>query len=125
MQPICWLDMREDSNTGDDFFDTMILCVQMGVLQFGDVLIMDNAAVHVAHLNEVVDLLEFFGVSLVFLPVYCSELNGAEYCFNYVKRLLKNHRNTLDFPRAIRDCFMMISHDAMERFYQHAMGINT
>jgi hypothetical protein len=65
----------------------------------GDILIMDNAAVHGSSdtLELLLDLLKLFGIRLVYIPVYSPEFNPCELIFAQVKCYLRTHRD-FDLP---------------------------
>ena len=85
------MDLREQSNTSQDFCTFLTLAVEMGFFSRGDTLVYDNAAVHFAMdtWEEVRSLLDTSGVSSIPLPTYSPELNPVEKCFGVVKHHLR------------------------------------
>ena len=63
---------RVNSNDSTDFLRTVVWLLREGALVPGDILVMDNAAIHdAAAIQEFLDpIFEFGGVRLVFLPAY-------------------------------------------------------
>jgi hypothetical protein len=45
LEPL-YLSMRANTNTGENFLDFITLAIAQGYLRAGDILILDNAAVH-------------------------------------------------------------------------------
>lgn len=88
------LDIREQSNSSQDFCTFLTLSVEMGFFVPGDVLVYDNAAVHFAMdtWEEVSSLLGSVGVTTIPLPTYSPELNPIEKCFGVVKHHLRYGR---------------------------------
>ena len=68
--------------------------------QLGDVLVLDNAAIH--HAAGVWDALDAIfaaaGITVLFLPVYSPELNPAELIFSQSKTLLSDPAFAPNFP---------------------------
>lgn len=64
------------------------------LLEFGDVVIMDNCGFHHGNFVEPLlqDILQEHGVRLLFQPAYSPHLNTCEYCFHQIKCYLQ--RNT-------------------------------
>ena len=64
------------------------------LLEFGDVVIMDNCGFHHGDFVEPLlqDILQQHGVRLLFQPAYSPHLNTCEYCFHQIKCYLR--RNT-------------------------------
>ena len=53
------------------------------------IVIMDNLSVH--HVQEIIDLFNYCGIIVLFLPPYSPDLNPIEECFSYVKKYLRRH----------------------------------
>ena len=94
-QPLI-LDMRESSNTAQDFCTFVAMVINKGLLKPGDNFIYDNAAVHIAEDTwlEVSGMLEAAQVTSIPLPKYSPELNPIEKCFGVVKHYLRYNRCT-------------------------------
>ena len=68
------------------------------VLEYGDYIVMDNAAIHRFEGGRVLgEWLDSFGVTLIYLPTYSPELNPVELLFNKLKKILHRYefRNIL------------------------------
>ena len=68
------------------------------VLEYGDYIVMDNAAIHRYEGGRVLgEWLDSFGVTLIYLPTYSPELNPVELLFNKLKNILHRYefRNIL------------------------------
>lgn len=63
------------------------------VLAEGDVVVLDNCGFHHArHVEPILrEMLLEHGVTLLFQPPYCPELNPCEYCFAHMKSSLKRN----------------------------------
>ena len=61
------------------------------ILAEGDAVILDNCGFHHArHVEPILrEMLREHGVTLIFQPPYCPELNPCEYCFAHMKSSLK------------------------------------
>jgi len=58
-------------------------------LQIGDILIMDNLAVHHYEGGEILEeFLQEMGIELLYTPVYSPDLNPIELCFNKIKTMM-------------------------------------
>lgn len=88
--------MRRDARANDqiDFLLFVVDCVASGLLQRGDVLVMDNAAIHKGAdiLHTLHTVLHAAGITLWFLPTYSPELNPCEFVFAQCKSWLRYHR---------------------------------
>jgi transposase len=87
--------LRTGSNTQFDFELFLADCIATGYLTQGDILIMDNASVHVGNetFATVHDTISQLNINLCFLPAYSPELNPVEYVFSYIKGRLRNERD--------------------------------
>ena len=83
------------------------------ILSEGDAVILDNCGFHHArHVEPILrQLLHARGVTLIFQPPYCPELNPCEYCFGHLKHSLKsNERFTARYTElAIVDAMELIT----------------
>ncbi|CAB4013405.1 paired box Pax-7-like, partial [Paramuricea clavata] len=63
------------------------------ILSAGDAVVMDNCGFHHArHVEPVLrELLLRHGVTLIFQPPYCPELNPCEYCFAHMRKSFRNN----------------------------------
>jgi len=69
-------------------------CIRTGQLVSGDILVMDNAAIHFTNdlSQAMIAMLSAAGVTLKFLPTYSPELNPCELVFGLVKNWIRNNR---------------------------------
>jgi hypothetical protein len=90
------VDMRRSDGANDQFDHLQIVTrfIRMGLLVRGDVLVLDNAAIHRGDhiLLPLQRLLATAGVSMCFLPTYSPELNPCEFVFAQCKKYLRYHR---------------------------------
>ncbi len=84
----------ERANDRNDFLQFIITCLRNGQLVAGDVLVLDNAPIHVAAdiMVAFARLMAFAQVSVCFLPSYSPELNPCELVFAQCKHYLRYHR---------------------------------
>ncbi|CAB4005781.1 Hypothetical predicted protein [Paramuricea clavata] len=63
------------------------------ILSAGDAVVMDNCGFHHArHIEPVLrEMLLRQGVTLIFQPPYCPELNPCEYCFAHMRKSFRNN----------------------------------
>ncbi len=118
-----FVDYREETNTGEDFFNFICSALEDAYLRRGDYLICDNASVH--HQNESVTLLKeilrAFGVQLVFLPAYSPELNPCELVFGNIKRYIRNSDLNALIVEKLFLSFGTINHKKVRNFYKHCI----
>lgn len=112
---------RDDSNDQYDFFSFVVQAIVDGYLQPGDILVMDNCAIHGG--LETFDLftmvLEIFDIQLAYLPAYSPEFNPCELVFAQVKRFLREHRDQhLPLLVDIATGFALVSHTNMCNYYK-------
>lgn len=64
------------------------------ILERGDCVIMDNCGFHHGHFAEAVltDMLQEFGVRLLFQPPYSPHFNTCELCFHQIKSFLRRNQ---------------------------------
>lgn len=90
-----YIQAHEDSNNQFDFFGFIVCSVVDGYLKPGNILVVDNCAVHGG--LETFDLLHMFlelhDIQLFYLPAYSPEFNPCELVFAQVKRFLRDHRD--------------------------------
>jgi len=62
------------------------------LLERGDCVVMDNCGFHHGLFVEPVlrELLNDYGVQLIYQPPYCPHLNTCEYCFHQLKEFLRS-----------------------------------
>lgn len=86
---------RRASNNAVDFLLYLVDLVAEGHLVAGDVLVLDNAAIHFADEIQapVRYLMTSIGARLLFMPTYSPELNPCEYIFAQLKSWVREHRS--------------------------------
>ncbi len=86
------LKLRDGINNAAVFSETVIRIVATGFLWQGDVLNLDNAAIH--HYRESTTLGDYLwyehGILITFLPTCAPELNPIEQMWNILMQRLKN-----------------------------------
>lgn len=90
----------------------------------GDFLVVDNATVHNGEASAKVlsELLDVFGVTLVYLPAYSPELNPCELVFSVMKSHIRNHRlEDASVPNETVQALAGITKETIERFYLHCI----
>ena len=84
--------LRNGTNNAANFSETVIRMVASGFLRRGDVLVLDNAAIH--HYRESTNLGNYLwnehGILLTFLPTRAPELNPIELMWHILVQRLKN-----------------------------------
>ena len=83
-----------------DFLTFVLELCGSGFFRRGDYFILDNSRIHYAEeiQEEIDDLLNAYGVTMVFLPTYSPELNPCELVFAQAKYWLRRNRDgTLPF----------------------------
>lgn len=93
-------------------------------LHFGDVLVLDNCAIHHNEGGYVLsEWLDSFGIDVVYLPVYSPEFNPCELLFNKLKILSKRDEIRTVFSRSVHQgiyqCLEHITVDDCIGFYRH------
>jgi len=90
-------------------FKVYIEQVLCPTLTAGDVVIMDNLAVHkVAGIRE---LIEAKGAKLIYLPPYSPDLNPIEKCWSKIKTYLRKAkaRTREELEKALREALLLIN----------------
>ena len=77
--PLYWT-IHQEKNDSSTFRESIIRAISRGFLKVGDILILDNAAIHNGGTNRNIDqqLWEEAGIALGFLPPRAPELNPIE-----------------------------------------------
>jgi len=95
-----------------------------GILEEGDYLVLDNASVHSGFdcLDYFIDLLESFGVHLVFLPAYSPELNPCELIFGLIKNRIRSiNRARMTLLERTIETIASIEIETIRSFYTHCL----
>lgn len=97
------------------FLETTLL----PTLPKGSVLVMDNWTVH--HGEEVRELVERFGCSLLYLPTYSPDLNPIEHLFAKLKAFVKRLRpdSTDKLVQAFCDAVKNVSSQNVRNAFKH------
>lgn len=85
----------------------------------GDILVLDNLQVHKD--PEALALLEGQGVIVLFQPPYSPDLNPIEFCWAFIKRLLRKlgERRVENMKAAIGRALKRVTSSLLEGWYQH------
>lgn len=85
----------------------------------GDILILDNLAVHKD--PTAIEWIEQAGAMVLFQPPYSPDLNPIELCWAFMKRFLRKLgvREVRALPSAIRRAFMRVTSPLLEAWFQH------
>ncbi len=93
------------------------------VLANGDTVVMDNCGFHHGHFaeNQLRQMLDDRGVSLIFQPPYSPEFNTCEFCFRSMKAYLRHHEQfSINFTEvAIIQALQSISRVVSENIFSH------
>lgn len=129
--------VRYGSNTQFDFLESVKAMIDHGALKSGDILVMDNAAVHLgrASRRELKELLTRAEVGSQLLPTYSPELNPCEFVFARIKNFIRSplalqydpdqlREVTRDFAELLEDATSRITHQSMINTYGHCSRIN-
>ena len=95
--PPLFLNGVERSTTEADLIDFVVDAIAQRFLRSGDTFVMDNYAVHRS--SNLREYLRLAGVSLLFLPKYCPELNPIELVWSKIKYSIRKIKT-----RAPIDC---------------------
>ena len=88
-------------------------------LQRGDIVFMDNCAIH--KLDEIEAALEAVGAWVIFLPAYSPDLNPIENCWSKVKTLLRSlkPRTWSELQEALVEAFSSITVPDILGWFRH------
>ena len=123
--------LHEEANDATEFSESVELACTVGFFHNGDVLVLDNAAIHYGGENSVLEdwLWDHFGVLLLFLPPRSPELNPIELVWNTMVQRLKRvplqelyHIGAHSSAIASMQILNGITHREVEYFY-HKAGI--
>jgi hypothetical protein len=80
-----------------EHIDFFLSAVAEGVIQRGDVIVMDNWSAHTSASGEALRqlLLQEYDIQIVYLPAKFSELNPIEHCWRSVKEYARRSRRML------------------------------
>ena len=85
------VDIRFGNNDQSDFLRFIVYLIELGHLERGDHLVMDNASIHhgAATIDMLQRLFDAAGIHPIFLPAYSPELNPCELVFAMVKNQVR------------------------------------
>jgi hypothetical protein len=114
---------REETNSQWDFVDFVLFCCRKGALVAGYFLVVDNATVHNAFESRPVLnlILEFYGVTLLFLPAYSPELNPCELIFAQIKERIRNYRSGDSIFDEVMKSLASVSTEQVFAYYMHCI----
>jgi hypothetical protein len=89
--------IREGSNSQYDYGKFLADCIEGGWLKPGDVLVCDNAAVHIGNdtFDTILDGFDQLNIKMILLPQYSPEFNPSELCFAFLKNRLRSRRKNV------------------------------
>jgi transposase len=103
--------MSVDAATDGDVFLAYVREVLRPTLRVGDIVVMDNLAVHKT--EAAIELIESAGATVEYLPPYSPDLNPIEKMWSKIKAFLRaaRARTSRALHQAITDAFLTISTD--------------
>jgi len=116
-------DVSEDTNNQWSFTDFILDCCLNNELIAGDYLLVDNAPVHTGSDTAwlISEILDYFGVTLVYLPAYSPELNPCELVFSLVKSFIRNHHDDSTLVVEVLKALATVNAHHMAKFYRHCI----
>jgi hypothetical protein len=121
------LSCRQESNTQYDFLGFVKSCVELGYLEHGDFLILDNATIHKGQdiAQQLCFILESKQIKIIYLPTYSPELNPCELIFANVKRQFRDQRTEGDFRQCIYRAFQAVPFETILNYYIKCITIDS
>eukprot|EP01105_Mastigella_eilhardi_P010583 TRINITY_DN2470_c0_g1_i4.p1 TRINITY_DN2470_c0_g1~~TRINITY_DN2470_c0_g1_i4.p1 ORF type:complete len:124 (+),score=14.98 TRINITY_DN2470_c0_g1_i4:654-1025(+) len=112
--------MRSGTNNQYNLVEALFSFSAAGALQRGDVLVIDNAAIHVAveTAERRSDVLREMGVTLMLLPAYSPELNPCERVWRMSQSWLRWNSGKRDFVSDILLGLSLVTDNQMRGFYR-------
>ncbi len=116
--------LRHDTNSAEDFLETVRYWIDAGDLRTGDILIVDNAQVHLAAeiLEELTKELNQAEITMRTLPTYSPELNPCELVFGLMKTHLRNWREEERFWLEILFAASQVTYRQVLSFYSRCIS---
>ena len=74
------------------------------------VLVLDNARIH--HNDEILELVDWFGVCVKYLPPYSLNLNPIEKAFSKIKHFLRQHQDY--YRERTGDCILFDMYEVLD-----------
>jgi len=117
------LDYREKKNDQWIFFGFLKYCCSRGYILEGDLIILDNVALHLGNdsLMAMHCLTVFCGFTLIFTPVYSPELNPCELVFSEMKKYIRNHRTFAPLKQLTIKALSTINQNLVSQFFFHCI----
>ena len=121
--------IHDNINNAEQFGLEIEAAIATGFLLAGDVLVLDNAAIHTGRENRVLPawLWERFGVFVLFLPARTPEWNPMEQVWHLLVRRLKKvsldalrHVGAHSVAYAAHHVLGGISHNDVYKMYHHS-----
>jgi len=87
-----FFNINQFTNDSEAFAIAVEEAIKAGFLKAGDILVMDNAAIHVGGENDVLEdfLWDYFGIHVLMLPTRSPELNPIELLWHILVQRLKS-----------------------------------
>ena len=129
-----WYRIRRETNNSDSFSEDVMDAIVEGFLSEGDILVLDNAAIHTGgENNTLVDWMwSRHGIFVAFLLTRSPELNSIELLWNYLVQKLKHypmqtlHNNMRSIGQltdaaafVAKEILDGLTHDLVWRFFIH------
>lgn len=117
--------ITQDINDRWSFFDFVMDAIAAGYIGPGDMLVVDNAPIHVADnmLSILIDALQVIGAHFVRLPAYSPELNPCEPVFGVLKEKLRHNAfPDLLLVNRLVSVMRTVTIDNVLAFYRHCTG---
>lgn len=119
------VDSQEHTTTAAVFMEAIQASIAKGFLVAGDILVLDNAAIHLYRESQgLSDLLERHGITLLCLPTRVPELNPIELVWNTLTQrlhtfVLGNAGGRNRIVDATEQILSSIGHEEVARYYAH------
>lgn len=119
------VDSQEHTTTAAVFMEAIEASIAKGFLQFGDILVLDNAAIHIYRESQrLSDLLARHGITLICLPTRVPELNPIEFIWNALTQRLRSYvlGNAGGRDRILEATIQILStigHKEVAKYYAH------
>jgi len=114
-----------DINDRWSFFTFVMDAIDAGYIGAGDILVVDNAPIHVANnmLTVLLDAMQAVGANFVRLPAYSPELNPCEFVFGLLKEKLRHNAfPDLALVDRLISGMRTVTIDNVLAFYRHCTG---
>jgi len=119
-------EIRDESNSQWDFFNFVLGAIEAGYIGFGDMVVVDNASVHVGEemFPFLMELLDVVGAFLVRLPAYSPEFDPCEFVFGDLKQSLRGrYEPGLSLPARVAAGLQRVSFENIVMYYMHCTTV--